>query len=254
MQISPIYNTYSYNCSPTFQRWHRNVLVPKKGLVNRNDTCFFREENFFPRLTKLICEEFKNTPKVNIYCYGCSDGSEPFTVAMRMLTMQDESNPQKFLPIIARDIDPVAIQKAINNDYVITKNEKEYIEYFTHGQYKRFFYQPYEEPDNKNGSQVFVRSELYDNVDFGIGDIFKDLKKINPRNTVLLARNFWPYINDVQRKAFFKDLYNHLDSGSYFVTGEFDHQGIDWQLIDLDYEITKVGFERTPIKYVYKKG
>ena len=253
MHIQNYYNTYTYNYPPTFKNWKRDIIVPKKGLVNRNDTCFFREENFFPRLTKLISEEFKNIPKVNVYCYGCSDGSEPFTIAMRMLTMQDETNPKKFLPIIARDIDPVAIKKVIDNDYKITKNEKDYIEYFTHGQYKRFFIQPNEGPDSQEGTQVFVRNELYDNVNFGIGDIFKDLKKIKPKNTVLLARNFWPYIDGPQRRAFFRNLYNHLESGSYFVTGDFDHSGICYQLNNLDYEITKYGFKRTPIKYVYKK-
>ena len=238
----------------SFKIWNRDVIIPKKGLVSRNDTVFFREENFFPRLTKLLSDEFKNIPKVHVYCYGCSDGSEPFTFAMRMLTMLDKSCANKFLPVKARDIDPFAIQKAINNDYKMIKNEKDYIDYFTHGQFKRFFYYPYGEPNNNNeGTQVFVRNELYDNVEFSIGDIFKDLKKIEPKNTVLLARNFWPYIEPSQRNRFFRDLYNHLNIGSYFVTGEFDHRGINYQLNNLDHEITKYGFKRTPIKYVYKK-
>lgn len=243
---------YNYNTNPSFGYWRRETVV--KGGILRNDTSFFRDQNFFPMLTKFFSEKFKDIPKVNVYSYGCSDGSEPFTFAMRMLTMNGEENPQKFFPIIARDIDPIAIQKAINNDYQLIKIEKDYIEHFTHGQYDRFFYRPYGEPkENKGPTQVFVRSELYDNVNFDLGNIFKDYKKIKPKNTILMAMNFWPYIDTPTRKSFFKDLYNHLDSGSYLVTGEFDHRGIAWNLGDFPLELTNAGFKMTPLQYVYVK-
>ncbi len=251
MQINQINQTY-YSKQPSFGYWKRDVVVPGKGLVNRNDTSFFREANFFPRLTKMLSEKFKNAPKVNVYSFGCSDGSEAFTFAMRMLTMIGEENPQKFFPIIARDIDPVAIQKAINNDYKIIKKEKDYIDHFTHGQYKRFFYEPYGEPTNGGeGTQVFVRKELYDSVDFHIGNILKDYKKIEPKNSVIMAGNFWPYIEKSStRLKFFRDLYKHLDSGCYLVTGEFDHRGTYYKLSN---EIIDAGFRGTPIDYVYVK-
>ena len=202
MRIQSI--NHNYNTNPSFGYWRRETVV--KGGILRNDTSFFRGENFFPMLTKFFSEKFKDIPKVNVYSYGCSDGSEPFTFAMRMLTMNSEENPQKFFPIIARDIDPIAIQKAINNDYQLIKKEKDYIEHFTHGQYDRFFYRPYGEPkENKGPTQVFVRSELYDNVNFDLGNIFKDYKKIKPKNTILMAMNFWPYIDAPTRKSFFKD-------------------------------------------------
>ena len=249
MQIQSVNN---YNVRPSFGYWRRETVV--KGGIFRNDTSFFREQNFFPMLTKFFSEKFKDVSKVNVYSYGCSDGSEPFTFAMRMLTMKNEKEPKKFFPIIARDIDSVAIQKAINNDYKLIKKEKECIEHFTHNQYDRFFYRPYGEPqENKEGVPVFVRSELYDNVDFGVGNIFNDYKKIKPKNTILMAMNFWPYIDFSKRKVFFKELYNHLDSGSYLVTGEFDHRGIAWNLRDFSLELTDAGFKTTSLRYVYVK-
>ena len=252
MQIQPI-NYKSHNINPTFGYWKRETIVKGRGIV-RNDTVFFREQNFFPMLTKFFSEKFKDVSKVNVYSYGCSDGSEPFTFAMRMLTMQGEKNPKKFFPIIARDIDPVAIQKAINNDYKMIKNEKDYIDHFTFGQFERFFYQPYGEPQNNvDGTQVFVRNELYDSVNFAIGDIFKDYKKIKPKNTILMAMNFWPYTDFPTRKWFFRKLYQHLDSGSYLVTGEFDHRGIGWNLGDFHQEIKNAGFKLTSLSHVYVK-
>ena len=250
MQIQRI----NYNTQPTFGLWRRNVIVPSKGIVNRNDTRFFRDDFFFHDLTRLLSEKFKDVSKVNVYCYGCSDGSEPFSFAMSMLTSQEEKNPQKFLPIVAKDIDPVAIEKIVNNNYEISNDERSDIKFYTYGQYKRFFIAPYDDSKTRGLTPVFVKDELYDSVDFGLGDIFEDYKGINPKNTVVMARNFWPYVEDHRKvEKFLKDLYNHLESGSFFVTGEYDHLGIAYKLGDFKRDITRAGFKPTYLKYVYVK-
>ena len=246
----------NYNTQPTFKSWEREIINVKKGVINRNNTYFFRDGVFFPNLTKMLSENFENIPKVNVYCFGCSDGSEPFTFAMSMLTLENELNPQKFFPIIARDIDPVAIDKAKNNDYKIFGSEKHSINRFTQGMYDRFIHQPFEDPIYESDqTQVFVKKELYDCVDFKIGDIFEDYKKVEPKNSVVLARNFWPYIDDVsRRKDLLNALYNHLDQGSYIVIGDFDQRGIKYKLEgNFSKDIEKVGFNPTEIRYVYKK-
>ena len=35
---------------------------------------------------------------------------------------------------------------------------------------------------------------LYSYIDFSVADIKKDYKNINPDNSVVFVRNFWPYI------------------------------------------------------------
>lgn len=250
MHINSVQNFYN---KTTFKSWKREVIKPYKGIVNRNDTCFFREEEFFPKLLDFLKEKFINTKKINTYCYGCSDGSEPFSIAMHILSKNDENFSKKFLPIIAKDIDEVAIYKAINNNYEITEVEKKYIDLYTQNQFNKFFYNPYGEPKGKEKSTVFVKNILYDNVNFNTGDILKDYKNISPKNTILFARNFWPYIDYQIRKDFFKNIYQHLDENCYFITGKFDHDGICYQLNCLDSEILQAGFKRTPIKYVYVK-
>lgn len=256
MQIYPTNNLYHNNKQPSFRQWCREVRIPHKGFLNRNDTSFFRDENFLPRLTRFMYDNFKDIPKVNVYCYGCSDGSEPFTFAMRMLSMKEE-DARKFLPIIARDIDSVAINKALKNDYELTKREKDYIDHFTYKQYDRFFDGPYEEYVNSEDyssqevKKVLVKKELYDYVDFGLGNILKDYKKIKPQDTVLLARNFWPYLGGSSvRIECLKNLYKHFDKNCYLVTGEFDHRGT---LYKIENEILNAGFNKTPLEYVYVK-
>ena len=255
MQISSI-NTINYNSRPTFMSWEREVRNAKKGVINRNNTCFFRENDLFSRLTKLLSESFENVPKVNVYCFGCSDGSEAFTFIMSMLSLKEEATPQKFFPIIARDIDPVAIEKVKNNDYKIYYWEKWAINKYTDGMFDKFINEPYEIPENDNVlTKVFVKKELYDYVDFAVGDIFEDYKTIKPQNSVVLARNFWPYIEgSTKRNQLLKALYDHLDYGSYFVIGDFDQKGVAYQLQgNFNSDIIRTGFKPTEIKYVYIK-
>lgn len=256
MNIQAINNTY-YNKKPSFRSWEREVYSAKKGVINRNNTCFFRDGIFFEKLTKMLSEKFTLTPKVNVYCYGCSDGSEAFSFIIKMLTTLEEDNPKKFFPVIAKDIDNIAIQKALHNDYKITNDEKFSINKFTENQFERFFYQP-QNTMNNNSEQMRVRvnTELYDYVDFQVGDILKDYKNIEPKNSVVFARNFWPYIKDYNiRTGFFKDLYKHLDFGSYFIIGDFDKRGIGYMLQgNLEKDILKTGFRPTEVKNVYVKS
>lgn len=258
MQVYSINKTnYNYNSRPTFKSWERETRSRKSGkIINRNNTYFFRERDLFSKLTKMLSEKFKDVSKVNMYCFGCSDGSEPFTFVMGMLSIEDELNPKKFFPIIARDIDPVAIEKAKNNDYKMYYSEKWAINKYTDGKFDKFIYAPHEIPENDDLlTQVFVRKELYDCVDFAVGDIFEDYKKIEPKNSVVLARNFWPYVEGwTKRSQFLKDLYNHLDFGSYFVIGDFDKKGVGYKLEgNFCTDIKLAGFKPTDIKYVFVK-
>ena len=256
MQVCSINNSYRYR-QPSFQSWKRETFNATVGVANRNDTCFFRDSTFIANLTKMLSENFKDVSKVNIYSFGCSDGSEPLSLVMSMLSNKKELNPQKFFPIIARDIDPVAINKAINNEHRITVAEKDKIDYFTNGQFEKFIEEPCGESIiNEEGTKVFVKKEVIDKVDFAVGDIFEDYKKINPKNSVVMARNFWPYITSYKKRMqFFRDLYNHLSIGSYFIIGDFDQMGLAYNLQgDLKSDLVRlIGFKPTKLKYVYVK-
>ena len=55
---------YNYNTNPSFGYWRRETVV--KGGILRNDTSFFRDQNFFPMLTKFFSEKFKDIPNRSI--------------------------------------------------------------------------------------------------------------------------------------------------------------------------------------------
>lgn len=249
MQIQPI-NIQDYNNAKlSFGHWKREVFT-LGGLKHRNDTTFFRDGVFWKNIVNYLDKYYKDIPKINVYCFGCSDGSEPFTFVMSALTNLKEKS-QKFLPVKASDYDFRAIDKVISNNFTMTKGEKIYITAFTDGQFKRFFHAPYGEPKGDFSMPVFARPELYDNVNFEIKNFLSDYNEIEPKNSVVFARNFWPYLkNSKERESFLKKLYEHLGEKSHLIIGEFDNRGT---LGKIEKEILAAGFQKTPMQFTYVK-
>lgn len=247
MKISPInynYNTQKYKSkasNPSFGVWEREVCRPGKLYDYKNDTNFFRNPYTWGTLTYFLSEHFENTKKVNVYCYGCSDGSEPYTFIMSMLS-SFEKDPEKFFPIIARDFDSEAIQRAESKNCYLKDYEVSLINKCTDDQFEKYFV------DNYYG-RYSAKKILYNNVDFAVGDILKDYKKINPKNSVILARNFWPYVaQQYSLSNFWKKLYNHLEPGCVVVIGYFDEDQADMNNILLE-----TGFKKSPYDLIYYK-
>ena len=284
MRISHVQNNNNYNnkyYQPSFGIWHRDVYKTGKDgmekLSHRNDTCFFRNGFFWENLTNYLEQKFSKTDKVNVYCYGCSDGSEPYTFAMKVLA-RGKDFAQKFLPIQARDIDGIAICKALDGEYKLGSYEifhfEQYLtdgfvkagedvvkikkskssnlrEFFDYSEYSR----DYLMPDGK--LEVKAKDVLKKTVKFAMGDIFEDYKNINPDNAIVFARNFWPYIEDAQKRSeFFKKLYGHLHEGSLFVIGDFDAvEARDGSYFfgSVKKEIKRAGFVETELENVFEK-
>ncbi len=241
MRISPIQNYYpNYKkVQPSFGTWSREVYTVDKNdapkLSHRNETEFFRNSYVWDLLPSFLEEKYQEADKVNVYCYGCSDGSEPYSFAMKMLE-HDENFAKKFFPIKAYDFDPVAIERAKRGEYEITPLEmtrismclksepKKYLDYDD----KKFIYYRGYAPLDTTAYKI-IETKLKDNlsgtVEFETGDILKDYKNIKKDNSIIFARNFWPYIEPEQRKEFFTNLYEHLGKNSIIVIGLFDFNG-----------------------------
>jgi chemotaxis methyl-accepting protein methylase len=193
---------------------------------------------------------------------------------MKMLS-KGENFAQKFLPMQAHDIDGIAICKALDGEYELTSDEIFSIEMALGGDYKLindghvltkkpqsstlrkyFDYPEYKREYSFYGDKlnVKVKEPLKNSVQFSMGDIFEDYKNINPENTVVLARNFWPYIDDISKRSkFFKDLYDHLKEGSLFVIGNFDTKEFPMHINSVKEEVQKAGFKETEVENVFEK-
>ncbi len=247
MQINPVNNTN--NCS--FKTWHREVFAKSYNLKShrllyRNDTSFFRDRDLWVKLLNFFIEKFQNIPKVNVYHFGCSDGSEPLSLIMYFLSNTTKAIQEKFLPVKALDIDKEAINR-INTKfpYKITDIEINRINDYTENNFNKFF-KNIPSTDNYKADDI-----LYSNIDAKLGNIKTDYKNIEKYNSIIFARNFWPYIeNPKERQTILCNLANHLKSNSYLAIGEYDIRGSQWTIED---QIKKAGFQKTSIRNLYEK-
>lgn len=220
-----IQNIQNKNYSPNFGNWNREVFKTStdslvQELKHRNDTQFYRDGGLWYNIVKMLTEKYKNVSKVNTYCYGCSNGSEPYTFLMELMSICKKDVVQKFLPIIAKDYDEIAIEVAKKNVYAIGTREADSILTYT-GRSLDYFLnntQKYNQFDHHYSAKPI----LTDNVQFSVADVLEDYKNIKPDNTVVFARNFWPYLSDNNQKELANNLYQQLGKNSTLIIGNFD--------------------------------
>ena len=255
MQINPILNTENYNTrrSPSFGVWNREVYRSAEGkvfnieLAHRNTTYLFRNKNFWKPFVTYMATVFKDIPHINVYDFGCSDGSEAYTLIMSLFSHLKKEIAEKFLPIIAKDYDSYAIDTAKKGRIAISCPEECNINDCTCHRFNDFFE---EIPD-----VVYSKEPLYspknilkDNVTFEIGNICEDYKNIIPDNSIVFARNFWPYLEEKEKLDLIKNLHNTLGENSYLVIGKFDIENCS-----LNKCIESFGFKPVLSDYVFKK-
>lgn len=213
-------NTQPRSVKPAFKAWNREVFSAGEygvlRLKHRNDTSFFRDVDFVSKTVEYLVDKYKGADKVNVYSYGCSNGSEPYSVVMYLLSKFKDS-ASKFLPIIAKDYDSTAIEKAKSGKALIGEKEDCYIRCYTDG------FDNYFTPVAPEKFEYKVKKPLIDNVNFSVADIREDYKNIEPANSVIFARNFWPYMDIEDRLEVLKNLFNHLENSSSIIVGNFDN-------------------------------
>lgn len=232
--------SHNNNYATNFKAWQREVLkkschinfiehpvtgaqIPQKikEVQHRNDTLFFRDGSFWNKLVDFFATKYKDVSKVNVYDYACSNGSEAYTFIMSLLSRLDENFVKKFFPILAKDYDSYAIEVAQENNLPISEAEIADINMLTGGQFTRFFGAG--KSFDKWGTGYYpARNELKDNVVFTQADILEDYKNINPTNSIVFARNFWPYLTGENQIRLAKNLYKQLDKNATVVIGQYD--------------------------------
>ena len=89
--------------------------------------------------------------------------------------------------------------------------------------------------------------QVRENIEFKRSDIFNDIDELPESNTVLLCRNFWPYLDTTKQELLAKKLAQKLDKTSLVAVGNFDSE------CNIDKLLTKNGFIPTNVENVYTK-
>ena len=218
MKITPSTNL---NRPPAFTSNFREVNKKCGELLHRNTTYFFRNDLKWQPFSEHIIEKYKNQDKVNIYCHACSDGSEPYSLAMLLISKLGEK-AQKFFPIIAKDKDDFFLDFARQGKVAAGISDMFRFGEELGSEYKKFISLA-QEPikiGDKMCQAIQLNNQLKEAVIFEKADILDDIKNIEKDNTILMFRNVWPYLDNPQMLA--TKLSQHLGDNSMCVIGDFD--------------------------------
>ena len=248
-------NQYNYNSS--FKAYNKTVYdAVSHRFKYDTTTCFFRRDLDWKKFFNFLFQKYKNTDKVTVISHAASDCEEAYSLAIGFLSGGNAG--QKFLPVIAKDIDINNLNIAGKGIYNVgSVNELERIRSFTGQDYEKYF-QVLSDKENRGINSCtkifndtdFIKIKLSNmlkkNVYFEQADILKDIFKLPQENTVLMLRNVWPYLKLKDMRAFAEVLANHLKSSSTLAIGLYD---ACWKVED---KLLQSGFKKTPVRFVYE--
>lgn len=236
--------------APTFKSNVSIVRNDCQEIIYENITRFFKRDLDWNKAVDNLIQKYKNVDKVNMYCYGCSDGSEPYSWAMLLTEKLGKKEAQKFLPIIAKDIDDTVIKNAKSGIVKATSRDVGFIKRFLGENYRKYitFDDKVHRIDGVKVRDGIINPSFKNAVIFEKADIMQDIKNIEPNNSVVVARNFWVYLSEQDQFNLGRKLSNRLRDNSMSIIGVYDVSNAYAKASLLGRE-----FKSTDIEYCYDK-
>lgn len=207
---------------------------PKEGkILVSNSTNFFRNDLPWNTLGKTLDELYPEGEKVNVFNFACSDGSEPYSLAICLIEQLGEEKAKRFFPINASDIDSDIMPKGKKDKIIADKKDIENINEITNNNIKKYFNVKHIKERtviSPKGTVEFKDEEfiltpkkiLKDCVKFDCKNFYDGLDDLKEKNNLVLCRNFWGYLKEDEILKCAKKLYNRLDESSFMIIGDFD--------------------------------
>lgn len=183
-----------------------------------------RRDVDFENLARFMIKEFADKPKVNIYSLACSDGSEPYSLAICLKEVGGK-NIEKFFPIIASDKDGVIINSASRGIINVTDDEFKSFNYdlskYLTQTKKRSI--PADSLDDLTKTYV-VSEDLRKDVNFEQKTILQQLNNINNEQpNVILCRNVLNYLGGKEEELYHVNaICKKLANKDILVIGDYD--------------------------------
>ena len=235
---------------PSFGIFYNNVKNNDGTIKYRGDTKICRDDLYFPGVVDYLANKYRNVPKVNVIMHACSNGEEVYSF-LGVLIIRLKEHALKFLPISAKDIDLAHLKLAKKGIYNVTDGEYTTANIYMNGHFNDLFVpapsKKSSDPHLKYTTAVEVTDSLKALVDFKQGNILKDASKINFKNTVLFARNFWPYLTSWEQEKLVEILSQKMDSTSTLIIGDYDQDKANIDLL-----LIKNGFKEK-INNIFEK-
>jgi len=225
MQIFPM-NKYKSSIYLTekiaFSSTRKHTLT-NNGQEYCNYTNMNRGDVDWQKFILFIDEKYKNQEKVKINCFGCSDGSEPYTLAIHLINQLGADNAQKFLPIDAFDLSENLIKEAIEGKILLHNKD---IDFIKKNNVSKFFKRDYtrqiQNMRNIDFYPFVISDELRKCVNFSVGDINTKAKEQNFSNKIILFRNGWTFNDLKAQNMLAKNLFNSSNENTTILIGQSD--------------------------------
>lgn len=180
-----------------------------------NVTEFFRDAPVYQFVQQdIIPTVLQNKPgKIRVWSAGSSDGKEAYSIAMIFIDALRGTNPFNRVEIVGSDIDRECLQEATAGVYTsrpgITQTDiAQQIRFISNPE--RFFTITGNLYTIKPGVKSFVRFEYH--------DLISGPKKKN--FDIIFCRNVVIYFTRQLQEVLYKDFYNALNPGGFFVMGK----------------------------------
>ncbi len=183
----------------------RKGFFENTGIVNQTD--FFRNEELFRELKQSILPEIEKhhsqSHSLNIWSAGCSDGREPYSVAMAVESWMND-HPRVALQnyhIRASDLNREYLNIARQGMFRLKNKEKEVLK-------------PYTEYFQKiSDEQILIASQIKSRISFYNEDV--TLVNLKRRFQLIICTNVLMYYEKEFRKAIITGLLNSLELHGY---------------------------------------
>jgi len=193
------YLTNSYNSKYEFT----NMV----NLATTNTTEFFREPKQFEFLKRKFLPtylKYNNNSQIKIWSTACSNGAEPYTIAMILKEFQEKHSDFKF-SIIGTDISTKVLKEAKNAMY--KHNELNHIPNI----YRNNFI--------KKNDMIQINPELRSFVKFKQLNLIDQIYDIYDLMDVIFCRNVTIYFDRQTRESVIRKVCHHLKIGGILFLG-----------------------------------
>ena len=210
-----------------------SVLVKNEDQLHKfldkitiNVSEFFRNPEIFKALeTKMLPEILKNKPGLKIWSAACSNGSEPYSLAIIL----EELAPGIKHQIDATDIDKMILETAKKGYY-----EERFLKNVSSERLKKFFI-----PEGKG---FVLKDEIKNRVQFKHHDLLLD--NYGRGYDLIVCRNVTIYFTNEAQDLLYRKFWQALNPGGYLFIGATENM---LRYRELNYEKSMPWFYRRPL-------
>lgn len=212
--------------------------------ITVGETYFFREQNslkLFVRiiLPELISKRKENSRQIKIWCAGCSSGEEPYTLAILIKENFPELG-QWNTQILATDINPKAIQKAISGEY------SEWSFRDTDPKIRQKYF-------SKKGNHWVVSNEIKEMVKFSFLNLsdksYPSFSTGTENIDIIFCRNVFIYLSHEVIPEVAGKIYKSLADGGWLITSQVELNDIYFSMFGKYVYENNFFYRKAPVNY-----